>query len=374
MSNGPGSTHDQPSPADAVTSAEDARLVLAVTDGDARQRLALRLRGGFPRRAQGERLASIDTSDDGVVVIVSDSLEEAESAAGEATRRGASTSVVLLAQAVTTDLALRAMRAGIADVITGDEPVHDLVSRVEVAADRARAVFVRKQREERLRRLAERMNEARQDVSRQVSDLCNDLVAAYQEVTDTMTNLTIAAEFSSLIRAELDVEALLRTALEFILAKVGPTNAAVFLPSTSDEYSLGAYVNYDCPKDTAEMLLDHLASVIPHRMETETEIVRLEGESDLVRRFGEGASWLGDAHVVGFSCHDEGECLAVVVLFRDSGQPFDDRATGICTALAGLMGEQLGKVIRIHHRHLPRDQWGVSDEADDGHDDLGLAA
>ncbi|MFT3684124.1 MAG: hypothetical protein QM783_04210 [Phycisphaerales bacterium] len=52
------------------------------------------------------------------------------------------------------------------------------------------------------------------------------------------TDAKAANEFARLIQGELDVETLLRHALEFILARVGPTNAAVFLPGSTGEYAL----------------------------------------------------------------------------------------------------------------------------------------
>ena len=45
----------------------------------------------------------------------------------------------------------------------------------------------------------------------------------------------IVTEFGGLIRQELDIESLLRTTLEFVLGRCGPTNAAVFLPTTSGD-------------------------------------------------------------------------------------------------------------------------------------------
>src|SRR6185436_11876429 len=106
--------------------------------------------------------------------------------------------------------------------------------------------------------------------------------------------LSIASEFNGLIRQELDVESLLRTALEFILAKTGPTNAAVFLPATSGDFSLGAYVNYDCPKDTADVLLDHLAVVIAPRMEHQAELKSLATPEELAAFLGDDAHWLAE--------------------------------------------------------------------------------
>ena len=45
-----------------------------------------------------------------------------------------------------------------------------------------------------------------------------------------------------------------------LLTKTGPTNAAVFLPDSVDHYGLGAYVNYDCPRESIAALLDALAT------------------------------------------------------------------------------------------------------------------
>ena len=41
-----------------------------------------------------------------------------------------------------------------------------------------------------------------------------------------------SAEFGAVMNDELDLEHLLRKTLEFLLGKVGPTNAAIFLPGT----------------------------------------------------------------------------------------------------------------------------------------------
>ena len=99
------------------------------------------------------------------------------------------------------------------------------------------------------------MNTARIDVTSQVDSLCNDLVHAYQELTDQISHVTAVTEFAAVIRQELDVEELLRTTLEYLLRKLGPTNAAIFLPAAGDEFTLGAYINYDCTKEAGNFLL-----------------------------------------------------------------------------------------------------------------------
>jgi DNA-binding response OmpR family regulator len=188
-----------------------------------------------------------------------------------------------------------------------------------------------------------------------------------------------ADRFGAMIRGELDVETLLRQLLEFILAHAGPTNAAVFLPGSTGDFSLGAYVNYTCPKDTVEVLLDHLANVAAPRLEHTLGTLSLTTEPALRDRLGDGADWLTDHHLLAFTCRDasdpDAECLAVVTLFRDRRTPFDPAAVELASRLGPVFGAQLGRVVRIHHRHLPRDKWSaLGDPIDDNPDQGGLAA
>jgi ActR/RegA family two-component response regulator len=179
--------------------------------------------------------------------------------------------------------------------------------------------------------------------------------------------------FGRQIRCELDVEVLLRHALEFVLGQAGPTNAAVFLPSPSGDYSLGAYVNFSCPKDTVEVLLDHLANVAAPRLERVEGVRLLTSEEQLERFAGVTADWIGQSHAVTFVCGYEGEPLAVFLIFRDASTPFPPGFAETMRLLSRVFGEQLARVVRIHHRHLPRDQWGtLTEDPDDGHG--GLAA
>ncbi len=286
-------------------------------------------------------------------------------------RAGAPASI-LLAENPTLEQAVQAMRSGALDIVSTGVTAGELGASMRAALDRARNIREREARIERLTRVCRRLNQARHDVTKQVSSLCGDMVNAYQELSGQVLQIGIAGEFGSLIRQELDVESLLRTTLEFVLAKVGPTNAAVFLPSSSGDFSLGAYVNYDCPKDTADVLLDHLAAVIAPRMEHQADLKNLATEEQLGAFLGDDAHWLSESGVVMFSCHHEGECLAVVALFRDRRTPFTEKLLPTLGVIRDLFGKQLARVIHIHHRHLPKDQWGGFDEDQD--DDIDLAA
>ncbi|MEM7227968.1 MAG: hypothetical protein AAF432_04050, partial [Planctomycetota bacterium] len=217
---------------------------------------------------------------------------------------------------------------------------------------------------------------------KQVDTLCNDLVNAYQELSDQMGEVALATEFRTLMRQELDVEELLRTMLEYLLTKTGPTNAAVFLPDAEGQYSLGAYVNYDCPRDSVAVLLDHLSEVICPSLAVETGIVSFNEVDDFSAWAGEDADFLADSNVIAYGCHHEGDCMAVVVLYRDASTPYDADTPTMIDTMRMIFAEQLGRIIRIHHRATPQwpaeasdDTYGFGDYDDDfDTDDLDLAA
>lgn len=212
-------------------------------------------------------------------------------------------------------------------------------------------------REERLEKLCKRLNESRRTLSKELNRLCADMTAAYSELAQQIDTVAITGEFTGLIRQELELESLMRTSLEFLLAKLGSTNAALFLPSSSGDWSLGAYVNYDRSKDSAELMLDHLADTVPHRLEEIGSTVRFDTQDELAANLPGAAEWIDDCAVVGFSAVHEGETLASVLLFRDRSTPFPAHTRQTLDALSKILASQFARVIRVHHRHLPKEQW-----------------
>jgi len=280
---------------------------------------------------------------------------------------------ILISQSPTVNHAIEAMRAGASDILGDDAPAVELLDSVRRAARRSRRITSQRERAERLLRVCKKMDRARREVTSQVSSLCEDLTSAYDEMAEHMDRFATAAEFSTLIRPELDVECLLRTVLEFVLARVGPTNAAIYLPSNSSDYSLGAYVNYDRDRDSTDTLLDHLGGVLSPRMEDEHRVLSFRPGTDLDEFLGSEGAWLCDSNVVAFACQHEGECLAIATLFRDPSTIFTRSDIRLFEIISSLFAAQLGKVIHVHHRHLPRDQWGAFDGPDED-DGLDLAA
>lgn len=270
--------------------------------------------------------------------------------ADELSRSRRITQTIVVSEKESADAAIRALRVGACDYLVKNADAREVGDRVKAALLKQERAKGHAEQVRRLKRLCKKLNKARAEVSQQVDILCNDLVTAYQELAQQMQQVTQSSEFGVVIRDELDLEKLLRRTLEFIVEKAGATNAAMFLPSSMDEYSLGGYVNYDCSSKGADMLLQHLADVVAPKIAECTELVHLTNNDDLKEWIGEDAAWLEDSHVIAFACRHKDEALAIVTLFRDGGQPFSPAMIETCKAIAPMLGENLARIIRIHHR------------------------
>jgi len=284
------------------------------------------------------------------------------------------TKAVVLSAQHSANTAVQAMQCGAVDFMAMPIKSSDFKRRINAATARARADRMREDRLARLKKVCKQLNIARHEISEQIDLLCHDLVCAYQQMSSQVHDATMASEFRTLIRQELDVEDLLRTALEYALTKTGPTNAAVFLPDGPTRFSLGAYVNYDCPRETIDMVLEQLGECVCPQMVDEDQIIAFDDAKEFASWVGIDSGMLGESRVVAFSCHHEEECLAVIVLFRSKNAPFEDDLNSVIDTLRPIFAEQLSQVIKVHHRaqpHWPNDAHSNSDDELDYNDDAG---
>lgn len=274
---------------------------------------------------------------------------------------------------------IEAVRQGAADVLEPGSTGAEVARRVEVAVARRREAAARASRDARLRALCGRLAEEREALGGAVGRLCDDLLGAYRGLAEQLDDVALASELNGLLRQELDVESLLRTQLEFLLTRLGSMNAGIFLPSRGGEYTLGAYINYDLPRESSAAVLDRLADTVAPRFEGRRRVVRLSGRAELEAALGEEAGWLSGHSALIVACHDDAgrggddECLAVIVLFRRERVGFGAAAVRTLQIASDLFGQQMGRVIGVHHRHLPPESWrgpagmfGGEDGADGG--------
>lgn len=283
--------------------------------------------------------------------------------ADELQQRRSSIQTIMISNDPSLQRAIRAMRVGADDFIVKPFAHEELNDRVHQAVQRRKFELERRRRVRRLKRICKKLNHLRSEVTQQVDILCQDLVTAYQELAQQMHHMMQATEFGTLMRSELDLEQLLRKTLEYLINKIGPTNAAIFLPASCDRFTLGGYINYDCASDSADMLLEHLADIVALRVAECEEPIHITDNSQLSDWFGDDSAYLVDCHVLAFRCRHEDETLGVVVLFRDPSCPYDNTAMDTAVTIGPMLGDYLARVIRIHHRHLDggdADNWDVS--------------
>lgn len=273
-------------------------------------------------------------------------------------------SLVLVAPQADIAEVTKAMRMGAVDFLAGSLGADEVEHRIGLAAERSREHADRDRRTRRLESLVRRVDEP--------GETDGDAPGVEDAELGETDRVAMKSEFRTLLRQELDVEDLLRTALEYMLVKTGPTNAAVFLAGGDGRFGLGAYVNYEHPRRTMEPMLQRLSDEACPRIAGEREILRFDDAADFVRECELDAGVDPEMEMVAVPCTFEDECLAVLYLFRSVDAPFPDEVASVLDDLRGLLAEQLDRLIRIHNRVEQSwpDEPADHDEDDAGWDDL----
>lgn len=309
------------------------------------------------------------------LVIVHDRLALAEIAQCTTQLRRVTPAVKVLfaGDAPTGGRLLAAMRAGIVDWIDFGAGERDLCERLEHALELGKEERRRDERVARLKGICRKLTDGRSEIVREAQQAAGHMAEALEDVRERIDEAAIVGEFRGLISQELDVEDLLRTSMQYLLTKTGATNAAVFLPGTrADQFGLGAYVHYDCPRASAQPLLQRLCDDVCPKLATSDDLVRFSDTSEFVRSLGIEASVLDDAELVAWPARNGSECMGVFFLFRNKSEPFREELAGLIDALRPVFAAQMAKLVRVHHRsnfQWPRVQSEHADDASDAEDD-----
>jgi len=299
---------------------------------------------------------------DGCEVVVMSSFDCDEELAADVRRLQPHASIVLAGPHANVDDLTRAMRFGATDFLVGSLGAEEVENRIMRAADRSRESADRDRRLRRLDAIVRRIDESAEPDTAATTAIEND---------GSLDRVAMRSEFRTLLRQELDVEDLLRTALEYMLVKTGPTNAAVFLAGGDGRFGLGAYVNYEHPRRTMEPMLQRLCDEASPRIANEPEILRFDDAMEFVQDCELGPDVDPNLEMVAVPCSHDGECLAVVYLFRSAAESFADPVATVLDDLRSLLAEQLDRLIRIHNRvepAWPEDAEDVDEDA--GWDDM----
>ena len=269
-------------------------------------------------------------------------------------RRFPATDVVVLSRSRRNDTCVDAWRAGAGDFVHAPIAAGELERVLGRAAERRQETEKRTHRYRRLREACKRLNKARHEISQQVDLLCNDLVRAYQDMAHQLNLTQTAAEYAQTLANELDVEGVLRRTMEWVLKKLGPVNAAIYVPSGESNFALGAYLNLDTHADAT--LIETLGRTIVQQARG-TSPVWIEEERVLEELFDDDSKLLGGRQWLAVGCHTPRECLAVLVVFRGKASTGAAELTpasrGLLEAIAPILAEKMEQALGLYQRLHP---------------------
>ena len=245
---------------------------------------------------------------------------------------------VALSRAHSLDACRSALRAGAADILFAPLKLEETRVVIDASLKRSNTQMQLAARHARLRRVCKRLNKARHEISQQVDLLCNDLVRAYQDIASQLNQTQAMTEFSSALDTTGGLEGLMRGTLEWVLKKLGPTNAAVFLPNSQGEYSLGAYLNLDTP--AADPFVEAIGSTLAPQAAS-GGLIHLENDLDIEDVFGNSGKPLLGRTWMAHACFLRKECLAVMVIFRGQGVTMDSSTGALLQAISPLLAERI---------------------------------
>jgi DNA-binding response OmpR family regulator len=268
-------------------------------------------------------------------------------------RKYPSTEMIAVSRVKRSDVCLDAWRAGASDMIHSPIQPHDVQRSLNGIAERRAQVERLTKRNLRLRQVCKQLNKARHEIGQQVDLLCNDLVRAYQEMAQQLNVTQITAEYCQTLDEEIEVEGILRKTMEWVLRKVGPINAAVYLPDTERRFALGAYLNLDTEADA--LLISDIGETVVKQAESAGQAISIDDDRAIEHLFGSAGERLKRRSWLSIACNVRRECLAVIVIFRSTGQPIDVSTRTMIEAMAPVLGERIDQALGLYHRLHPYD-------------------
>lgn len=265
------------------------------------------------------------------------------------------------------------VRAGAQDVVTAsDGPVcGEPCGRIAALGARSVSARLAQERLAVLESACRRLSKERAALEAQVMQMASGLASAEHEAVEREARASMASEFRTLVAQETDIESVISLGGHYLVARMGATNAALFVMD-HDRWRLGGYVRDDLARRAAGGLLDHLADVWCTRIAAQADAVRVSPSEPVPQGWGGLAGLLPGRQVLAFACRSAAAhgvsqaapasaliapqlqpASAVVVLFREVTRPFGPECLRTADALAPALGAAIDRVRRVLSRARP---------------------
>ncbi len=266
--------------------------------------------------------------------------------------------IVVVGELESASAVAACVRAGVNDWIETDEWNRDADVATRFAREIEQAVRsrVRTDRLAVLEGACRRLTIERRALEERLGGAVATLAGAEESARDREGIASMQAECRTLLAQESEPEGVITVSTQYIIARVGVCNAAVFLMDQQG-YRLAGYVRDDLARRAAGGFIEHLAEVWCERIAAHAECVRFGPCDPPPGRFAELAGLLPGRSVMAFACpvlHEQ-RGGAVIVLFRDGQRPFSSDFEKVASAVAPALASNLARVQRVLTRAQP--QW-----------------
>jgi FixJ family two-component response regulator len=251
-------------------------------------------------------------------------------------------SAIVVTGAPSVESAVSALRHGAVDFLAKPFTMDEFLRCVRNALQRNAASIKSEGRIDRLRVAVKRLNDARKLVTRKVDLLCNDLVAAYGDLSKQLDLVRTTESFRGAINTSDDLEQMLCHAMDWILRQMGYANVAIWLAGPDPDFQLGAYMKYTIAGEPAftEAMRNGILQVLRR-----DGMMHL-GSAEAAKILSPAESQLRNQALLGIHCTYLGESLAGIVLFRDGSKPFSPEDAATLRAIAPVFAITLATLVR----------------------------
>ncbi|MBC8421643.1 hypothetical protein H8D99_00750 [bacterium] len=269
------------------------------------------------------------------------------------------------------DNIIQFIRDGGKDYLNFPSDLNNVGDRVATLLQTQREVEQTEEQANNTLQLCEKLNEDRKKAEEENDTLNHQLANAYCDTKKKMQQVAIGAEFQTLVSQELDVESMLRTALGYMLTRIGAMNAVVYLSEGEIDWGVGAYINYDRQSEQFQSLIDTMSSSCCSLIGAEEEIKHFTNGETFADVMDLDVDDFTGSEVAAYGCYAEDKCMAVVILFRDSSRPFTAESLDTVDTLRSIFGQQLNTILKIHRRastkwpseSIDDDDWSIDKAA-----------
>lgn len=267
-----------------------------------------------------------------------------------------SAAIILVGELPSAVIVAEFFRMNITDWIENEQWADGVLIGNRVAGEIEKAMNNRVSRERMigLENACRRLTQERKTLEEKLGGACANLAGAEESARDREGIAAMQAECRMLLAQENEVESIVELSTQYLIARVGPTNAAIFLQDQG-QYRLAGYVRDDLARRAAGGLVDHLASLWCDRIAVHSGVVQFGPSDPPIASFAELAGVLPGRSVFAFACPniDSTTSSAVVILFRDGQRPFSCELKKVALAVGPAMASGLARVRRILTRAQP---------------------